>query len=103
MNVDFDDNTMIKLKSMPDDEGNTQTFEISLKAAMISDLVKDAAGDHGDDDDDDEDNAPTPEIDITRVKGPCLAKVVDFMKHHHEEKMNEIPTPLGGSSFNEVG
>lgn len=103
MNVDAEEDTttMIKLKSMADEDGNTQTFEILLAAAKISDLIKDAAGDRDDDDDDDEDAAPL-EIEIARVKGPCLSKVVDFMNHHHDEKMNEIPTPLGGSSFNEV-
>lgn len=100
MNADIatDDDTMIKLKSAQDENGESKVFEISLAAAILSDLVTDAAGD---DDDDDNDSKPL-EIDITRVKGPCLAKVVDFMKHHHEDKMKAIPTPLGGSSFNEV-
>jgi len=101
MNTDNDnDKTMIKLRSMADEDGNTQVFEISLKAAQISDLILNA---HGDDDDDDDDDDDTPrEIEVPRVKGNCLAKVVDFMKHHHVEKMKEIPTPLGGSSFDEV-
>ena len=41
-------------------------------------------------------------IEILRVSSECLQKVVEFLKHYHEEKMKEIPTPLGGSSFNEV-
>jgi S-phase kinase-associated protein 1 len=99
---DNDETTMIKLRSMADEDGNTQVFDISMAAAKISDLIKDAAGvDDREDDDDDDDETPL-EIEVSRVKGPCLAKVVDFMKHHHEEKMKEIPTPLGGSSFNEV-
>jgi len=97
MNTENDD-TMIKLKSMPDENGECKTFEISMAAASISDLIGDAAGDI---EDREESDLPL-EIDVARVKGPCLAKVVDFMKHHHEEKMKEIPTPLGGSSFNEV-
>lgn len=103
MNTDSEDTTMIKLRSMADEDGNTQVFDISMAAAQISDLIRDAAGEPEDreDDDDDGDNAPL-EIEVSRVKGPCLAKVVDFMIHHHEEKMKEIPTPLGGSSFNEV-
>ena len=100
MNTDNDnDKTMIKLRSMADEDGNTQVFEISLKAAQISDLILNA---HGDDDDDDDDDDTPREIEVPRVKGNCLAKVVDFMKHHHVEKMKEIPTPLGGSSFDEV-
>lgn len=100
MNTDSDDNTIIRLRSMPED-GNTQVFDISLSAARISDLIKDASGDPEDREDDEDDNTPL-EIEVSRVKGPCLALVVDFMKHHHVEKMKEIPTPLGGSSFNEV-
>ena len=97
------ENKMIKLRSMPDENGETQVFEIPYAAAMISDLVKDAIGDNEDeDDDDDEEETTVREVEVPRVKGPCLAKAVDFMKHHHIEKMKEIPTPLGGSSFNEV-
>jgi len=102
MNTDNDETTMIKLRSMADEDGNTQVFDISMEAAQISDLIRDASGDPEDDDDDDDDDKVPLEIEISRVKGPCLAKVVDFMKHHHVEKMKEIPTPLGGSSFNEV-
>jgi len=100
MNTDSEDTTMIKLKSMMDENGNFEEFDISMAAAKISDLIRDARGDP-DDDEDDEDKAPL-ELTVTRVKGPCLKKVVDFMNHHHIEKMKEIPTPLGGSSFNEV-
>lgn len=103
MNTDMatDDDRMIKLKSMPDENGETRTFDISLAAATLSDLVKDASGILEDNDDDDDEDKIL-EIDVTRVKAPCLAKVVDFLNHHHEEKMKTIPTPLGGSSFNEV-
>ena len=100
MNTDSEDTTMIKLKSMMDENGNFEEFDISMAAAKISDLIRDARGDP-DDDEDDEDKAPL-ELTVTRVKGPCLKKVVDFMNHHHIEKMKESPTPLGGSSFNEV-
>ena len=100
---------MIKLISAEDDStGESQVFEISLAAAGLSVLVVDAAGDVEDEDEDDDDNdnarndKPPLEINISRVKGPCLAKVVDFMNHHHTDKMKAIPTPLGGSSFNEV-
>jgi len=101
MNTDTENTTMIKLRSMPDENGNSKVFEISMAAAQISDLIKDASGD-GEYDEDDDGDSPPLEVEVTRVKGPCLALVVDFMKHHHEERMKEIPTPLGGSSFNEV-
>jgi hypothetical protein len=106
-NAAENNDTMIKLISAEDEgTGESQVFEISLAAAGLSVLVVDAAGDVEDDDDDDDDdnarNRPPLEINISRVKGPCLAKVVDFMNHHHTDKMKAIPTPLGGSSFNEV-
>jgi hypothetical protein len=102
MNTDSEDTTMIKLKSMNDEDGNFEEFYISMAAAKISDLIRDARGDPDDDDDDDDEDKPPLELTVMRVKGPCLKKVVDFMNHHHKEKMKEIPTPLGGSSFNEV-
>ena len=105
---DDDDTRMIKLRSMEDENGETQVFIMSMAAAQISDFIKNAPGVERDDDDDDDDGDDAKgdgeplEIHVTRVKGPCLAKVVDFMKHYHEEAMKEIPTPLGGSSFDEV-
>ena len=81
-----DENRVIKLKSKDE-----QVFELPAEAAEISDLVKDSLGDSDDD-----------VIEILRVSSECLQKVVEFLKHYHEEKMKEIPTPLGGSSFNEV-
>ena len=89
-------NIMLTLRSMPDENGDQRIFEVPFAAAKISDLIRDAAGDE-------EQEGELPmEIEITRVKGDCLEKVVDFMKHYHQEKMKEIPTPLGGSTFNEV-
>jgi hypothetical protein len=90
------DSVMLRLKSMPDDNGNSREFEISYGAAKLSELIKDSVGEDFEEDD------AMPEIDVPRVKGDCLEKVVDFMKHYNYEPMKEIPTPLGGSSFNEV-
>jgi Skp1 family, tetramerisation domain len=90
------DNVMLRLKSMADENGNCREFDISYGAAKLSELIKDSVGEDFEEDD------VVPEIDVPRVKGDCLAKVVDFMKHYKEEPMKEIPTPLGGSSFNEV-
>lgn len=102
--MNTDSEPMIKLRSMPDEKGVSEVFEVSYAAAQISDLVKDATGDHEDDDEDDDGNEDNTarEVDVPRVRAPCLKLVVDFMKHHHVERMKEIPTPLGGSSFNEV-
>lgn len=92
-----DSNATVMLKSMPDEKGDVKTFKMAFKAAELSEFIKDTAGEAVDDADD------TPvEIEVTRVGGDCLAKVVDFLNHYHEEPMKEIPTPLGGSSFNEV-
>jgi hypothetical protein len=81
-----DDDRIIKLKSKDE-----QVFELPADAAQISDLVKDSLGDSEDE-----------IIEILRVGSECLEKVVAFLVHYKEEKMKEIPTPLGGSSFNEV-
>ena len=91
-----DSNMRLILRSMADDNGDQRTFEIPYAAAKISELIVDATGDQ-----DQEEDQPM-EIDIARVKGDCLEKVVDFMIHYHQEAMKPIPTPLGGNSFNEV-
>jgi hypothetical protein len=90
------DSIMLRLKSMPNENGTSREFEISYGAAKLSELIKDSVGEDFEEDD------AMPEIDVPRVKGDCLEKVVDFMKHYNVEPMKEIPTPLGGSSFNEV-
>ena len=66
---------------------------IPEKAAKVSVLLMDMPR---------EEDSDTTSIDITRVNSECLGKVVDFMVHYAEEEMKEIPTPLGGSSFEEV-
>ena len=81
-----DDDRIIKLKSKDD-----KVFELPADAAQISDLVKDSLGDSEDE-----------IIEILRVSSETLEKVVEFLKHYKEEKMKEIPTPLGGSTFDEV-
>jgi hypothetical protein len=87
---------------MDTDEGNMTirlktkdgtVFELTEKEGSIAQLIRDATEDN------EEDEA---EIEIERVGSECLKKVVDFMKHYAVEKMKEIPTPLGGSAFNEV-
>merc|ERR1712150_49771 len=80
-------NEIIKLRSSDD-----KVFEVIERAAKISELVEDSPREEDE----------ITEIEIARVKSPCLAKVVEFMKHYDEEKMKEIPTPLGGATFNEV-
>lgn len=79
---------IIRLRSKDD-----KVFELTERAASISELISDSPR---------EDDDEVTEIEIARVKSECLEKVVEYMKHYGEEKMNEIPTPLGGSTFNEV-
>jgi hypothetical protein len=80
-------NEIIHLKSSDD-----KVFEVTEHAAKISELVEDSPREEDD----------VTEIHIARVRSPCLEKVVEFMKHYDQEKMKEIPTPLGGATFNEV-
>jgi hypothetical protein len=110
MGVEDSSTLKLLLRSMPDEKGEQRTFEIPYAAAKLSELIVDATGDH-DQEEEDEDGGDgttntattTPmEIDISRVKGDCLEKVVAFLIHYHEEPMKPIPTPLGGGSFNEV-
>jgi len=93
---------IIQLKS-----NDGAVFEIPRKAAMLADYVRDSLGDDDDDNDnDDNDNEDDanemPVIDVLRVQQDCLEKVVAFMKHYDQEVMPEIPSPLGGSTFEQV-
>jgi S-phase kinase-associated protein 1 len=86
--MEDDSNGIIRLKSKDE-----KVFEIPERAANISELVMDSPREEDDE---------ITEIEIARVNSDCLEKVVEFMKHYDEEKMKDIPTPLGGSTFNEV-
>ena len=79
---------IIKLRS-----SDGKVFELSESAAKISELLSDSPR---------EDDDEVTEIDVVRVEGATLEKVVEFMKHYDQETMKEIPTPLGGTSFNDV-
>ena len=103
--MSVDDSPMIKVVSMSGEDGEeAMSYELPYKAAELSEFLKDAAGDAIEDDDDDDDgnNKEMITVEVSRVRGKCLGKVVEFLKHYAEEPMKEIPTPLGGSSFNEV-
>ena len=84
---DIEDDRNITLKSKDGKE-----FVLPADAAQISELVKESLSD----------SEEEIVVEILRVSSDCLEKVVDFLKHYKEEKMKDIPTPLGGSSFNEV-
>ena len=67
------------------------------KAARLSQTVKDACGD-----DDDGDDGSPEDVEIIKVDSPCLAKVVEFLKHYDEEPLKEITTPLEENTFDGV-
>ena len=105
-------------------------FTLPVDAAKESEMVSNALGlgdDEEDDDDDNEkeddngnddddgdnknknknndnnnNNKETKSVDLLKVTSRCLEQVVEFLKHHYEEKMNEIPMPLPGNNFDEV-
>jgi hypothetical protein len=83
-----------------------QRLELPLKAAKLSKLVQNSLPDNDEEDDDEDDHdhneAKNHELELLRVGGECLKKVVEFLNHHNTEPMIEIPVPLGGSTFTEV-
>jgi len=65
-------------------------------AASLSQVVKDAQACEEDE------NASPEDVELIKVESACLEKVVDFLKHHEIEPMNEITTPLSGNTFDGV-
>ena len=86
---------MIRLVSRDD-----CVFELPVSAAKLSKLVLNNLPDNDDDDDDVQE--VYEDVTLLRVTGTCLEKVVEFLKHHDEEPMKEIPTPLPGNTLEEV-
>lgn len=89
MSDDENEPTTVRLKA----NESEREFEISYKAAKLSEFVRTI-------------QEATPDgstaIDLARVDEPTLEKVVEFLLHHMDEPMNEIPTPLGGNSLAEI-
>jgi len=67
-------------------------FTISADAARLSTVVEEAYNDDG----------TVDVVDVLRVSNDTLEQVVEFLKHHRKDEMNEIPTPLNGTSFGEI-
>ena len=63
-------------------------------AARLAHVVRDA----NDENDDGEIDSPE-DVEILKVESPCLEKVVEFLKHYHEEPLTEIKTPLEDNTF----
>ena len=66
-------------------------------AARLSQTVKDAQPCE-----DEDDNDSPEDVEIVKVDTPCLEKVVEFLKHYHEEPLVEIKTPLEDNTFDGV-
>ena len=89
MSDDENEPTTVKLRA----NESERDFEISYKAAKLSELVRELATTSPD-----SSNA----IELSRVDEATLEKVVEFLIHHMEDPMNEIPCPLGGTMFREI-
>ena len=63
-------------------------------AARLAHVVRDA-----NDENDDGDIDSPEDVEILKVNSPCLEKVVEFLKHYHEEALTEIKTPLEDNTF----
>jgi hypothetical protein len=70
---------MIRLKSSDD-----QVIEISPKAAIYSEMIKNALT--LDEDDDDFETREYKDLDVTRLDGATLEKVVEFLNHYKDER-----------------
>lgn len=90
MSTDTDDEIVI-LRSKDGRE-----FTLSAEAARLSTVVEEAYNDDG------AGEGEVEPVDILRVSADTLEQVVLFLEHHQVESMNEIPTPLNGTSFAEI-
>lgn len=71
---------------------------MSAQVARMSKLVEETIGEDGDEDDDEEEM----EVPLPNVSTPVLEKVLEFCKHHQEEPMTPIQTPLKSSKLEEL-
>ena len=90
--------TTVKLVSRDDVE-----YDLPLPAATLSRFVCNSLSLENETDTlpDDCDESDL-KVDVMRVSGECLGKVVDFLKHHKDEAMGEITMPLPGPTFEDV-
>jgi S-phase kinase-associated protein 1 len=76
-------------------------FDISVKVAVMSNLVKTMI-EHDDDDDEDDDDQ-NQQVPLVNVKSQTLGKVIEFCKHHvNNGPMDNIEKPLKSPNMNEV-
>mmetsp|Transcript_4278 Transcript_4278/g.11674 ORF Transcript_4278/g.11674 Transcript_4278/m.11674 type:complete len:204 (+) Transcript_4278:117-728(+) len=83
-----------------------QTFSLSVAAARQSELIANAFHLNDDSDDDNNDsvgaNSTMDAFALPKIKGPCLALVVDFLEHHVRDPCPKVPYPLPASEFGSV-
>ncbi|KAJ0404285.1 hypothetical protein ATCC90586_001442 [Pythium insidiosum] len=82
--VTFSNGNMSKVNLVSQDG---EKFEVTAAVASVSQLVKTMTAEEQDDDE-------VPDVPLPNVKGPVLAKVIEFCQHHHDNPMKEIEKPL---------
>ena len=85
MEVEYD-NKVIMISS------DEQKFEISTKAAMRSQIVKESIIGN---------NQEEIEFKVNNIKGDILKKVVEYLEHYENEEPKEIERPLPSLNFQE--
>ena len=70
-----------KIVHLVSNEG--ESFDVPLSAAKMSELVKQMI-------DDDAEADEAQEIPLPNVKSTILSRVIEFIRHYSEDKMNEI-------------
>ena len=85
--MDIDDGTKVILIS-----SDSKRFEISAKAAMRSELIKESILDSKEDE---------IEFNVNKVNGDILKKIVEYLEHYKNEEPKEIERPLPSQNFKE--
>ena len=85
------------------------SFEIPAEAANASEFLANALPDDDDAEDSTDDavadpcsSPPSVLVELDRVDGVTLEQICDFLKHHLEDPMPEIHSPLISNDFEEV-
>ena len=69
-----------------------ERFELSKRAAMRSQLIKESISGNNEDD---------IEFNVNNVKGNVLKKVVEYLDHYKDQEPKEIERPLPSANLNE--
>lgn len=69
-----------------------ERFTVPRRVAAMSDLIKTMI----------EDSNGMEEIPVMDVKGSVLSKVIDFCKHHVDNKLPEIEKPLRSANLEDI-